>query len=95
VAGPDASNGGWLTSRSTWVLIGALIALVGALALCMDRLHNGDFYLSLVSGRFIAQHGFVEHYPFETIAEGGTWLNQQCSRSPPSSGSPRCSGRPA
>jgi hypothetical protein len=58
-------------------LIGALLALVAALALCLDRFHNGDFYLSLVSGRFIAQHGFVEHYPFATIAQGGTWLNQQ------------------
>jgi hypothetical protein len=58
-------------------LIGALLALVAALALCLDRFHNGDFYLSLVSGRFVAQHGFVEHYPFATIAQGGTWLNQQ------------------
>jgi hypothetical protein len=63
--------------RSTWALIGALIILVGALALCLDRFHNGDFYLSLVSGRFIAQHGFVDQYPFATMAQGGTWLNQQ------------------
>jgi hypothetical protein len=74
---PDASLAGRFTSRSTWVLIGALLALVGGLALCLDRFHNGDFYLSLVSGRLIAQHGFVEHYPFATIAHGGTWLNQQ------------------
>ena len=40
-------HGGRLTSRSTWALIGALIVLVGALALCLDRFHNGDFYLSL------------------------------------------------
>ncbi len=66
-----------LTSRSTLALIGALFALVAALALCLDRFHNGDFYLSLVSGRLIAQHGFVDHYPFATIAKGGTWLNQQ------------------
>jgi hypothetical protein len=72
---PDAT--GRFTSRSTWALIGALFALVVALALCLDRFHNGDFYLSLVSGRFVAQHGFVDHYPFATIAKGGTWLNQQ------------------
>ena len=44
-------------------LIGALIALVGALALCLDRFRNGDFYLSLISGRFIAHHGFATHDP--------------------------------
>jgi hypothetical protein len=57
--------------------MGALIALVGALSLCLDRFHNGDFYLSLTSGRFIAQHGFATHDPFSTISHGGTWLNQQ------------------
>jgi hypothetical protein len=70
-------SGGRLTSRSTWALIGALIALVGALALCLDRFHNGDFYLSLNSGRFIAEHGFATHDPFATMSQGGTWLNQQ------------------
>src|SRR3954467_2461939 len=70
-------SGGRLTSRSTWALIGALIALVGALTLCLDRFHNGDFYLSLTSGRFVAQHGFANHDPFSTISHGGTWLNQQ------------------
>src|SRR4051795_3868851 len=72
-----ADSGGRLTSRSTWALIAALIALVGALALCLDRFHNGDFYLSLTSGRFIAQHGFASHDPFSTVSQGGTWLNQQ------------------
>ncbi len=57
--------------------MGALIALVGALSLCLDRFHNGDFYLSLNSGRFIAEHGFASHDPFSTISHGGTWLNQQ------------------
>jgi hypothetical protein len=77
--GVDATtgSGGRLTSRSTWALIGALIALVGALALCLDRVHNGDFYLSLNSGRFIAEHGFATRDPFSTISQGGTWLNQQ------------------
>ena len=74
---PDAGLAGRFTPRSTWALIGALIALVGALALCLDRFHNGDFYLSLVSGRLVAQHGVVDHYPFATIAKGGTWFNQQ------------------
>src|SRR3954470_15058715 len=76
---PDAgvNLAGRFTSRSTWALIGALIALVGALALCLDRFHNGDFYLSLNSGRFIAEHGFAHQDPFATIAQGGTWLNQQ------------------
>jgi MFS family permease len=55
----------------------ALIALVGALALCVDRGHNGDFYMSLLGGRFISAHGFVTHDPFPTVAHGGTWLNQQ------------------
>lgn len=74
---PRTEPGRGLTSRSTLALIGSLIALVGALALCLDRFHNGDFYLSLVSGRFIANHGFASHDPFATIAQGGTWLNQQ------------------
>src|SRR3954454_17943563 len=77
VAPLDASSAGRLTSRSTWTLIAALIALVGALALCLDRFHNGDFYLSLNSGRFIAEHGFANHDPFSTVSQGGTWLNQQ------------------
>jgi hypothetical protein len=79
VHGPDSISivPGRLTSRSTLALIGALIALVAALALCLDRFHNGDFYLSLMSGRFIAQHGFATHDPFATISQGGTWLNQQ------------------
>src|SRR6266545_3172124 len=76
VPSSDPSTGR-LASRSTWALIGALIALVGALALCLDRFHNGDFYLSLTSGRYVAQHGFASHDPFPTISQGGTWLNQQ------------------
>jgi hypothetical protein len=73
----DPDERGRLTSRSTWALITALIALVGALALCVDRGHNGDFYMSLLGGRFISAHGFVTHDPFPTAAHGGTWLNQQ------------------
>lgn len=63
--------------RANWALIGALTLLVAALALCFDRVHNGDLYLELASGRFISQHGLVSHDPFPTIAHGGLWLNQQ------------------
>jgi MFS family permease len=63
--------------RANWALIGALTLLVAALALCFDRVHNGDLYLELASGRFIAQHGLVSTDPFPTIAQGGLWLNQQ------------------
>ena len=65
------------SAKSTSLLIGALIALVGALALCFDRFHKGDLYLSLLGGRFVAEHGFVHHDPFPTIAQGDAWLNQQ------------------
>ena len=58
-------------------LIAALTLLVGVLALCFDRVHNGDLYLQLASGRFISEHGLVSHDPFPTIAQGGVWLNQQ------------------
>jgi len=65
------------SSRSTWALIGALFVLVGALVLCFDRFHNSDLYLNLLGGRFVAEHGFVTHDPFPTVAQGDTWLNQQ------------------
>lgn len=58
-------------------LIAALTLLVGTLALCFDRVYNGDLYLQLASGRFVSQHGFVAQDPFPTIAQGGQWLNQQ------------------
>ncbi len=74
---PSPETHGRLTSRSTWVLIGALFALVGALALCVNRGFNGDVYMSLLGGRFISANGFVSHDPFPTIAQGGEWLNQQ------------------
>ena len=65
------------TSRSTWALIGALILLVGALVLCFDRFYTSDLYMNLLGGRFVAEHGFVTHDPFPTVAHGDTWLNQQ------------------
>src|SRR5687767_10256753 len=65
------------SSRSTWALICALFVLVGALVLCFDRFYNSDLYLNLLGGRFVAEHGFVTHDPFPTVAQGDTWLNQQ------------------
>jgi MFS family permease len=65
------------TARPTKLLMGALTLLVGAVALCADRGRNGDLYLDLFTGRFIAEHGWVGHDPFPTIAQGETWLNQQ------------------
>jgi MFS family permease len=66
-----------LTSRRTQLLIASLTLLVGVLALCADRVHNGDVYLELLSGRFIVNHGLIGHDPFHTIAHGQAWLNQQ------------------
>ncbi len=64
-------------SRSTLAFVGVLSALVGAVALCANRFHNGDVYLQLASGRFISRHGFVPYDPFPTIAQGHPWANQQ------------------
>jgi hypothetical protein len=64
-------------STSTKLLIAALTLLVAALALAVDRVHNGDLYLNLLSGRFIVHHGLVSHDPFPTVAQGQPWLNQQ------------------
>jgi hypothetical protein len=63
--------------KATWALIGALFVLVGALVLCFDRFYSSDLYLNLLGGRFVAEHGFVTHDPFPTVAQGDTWLNQQ------------------
>jgi hypothetical protein len=57
--------------------IGAVALLVGAIALAVNRVHNGDVYLELSAGRLISQHGLVAHDPFSTIAVGREWLNQQ------------------
>jgi hypothetical protein len=65
------------TPPRTKALIGALTLLVAGLALCADRVHNGDLYLNLLTGRFISAHGLVDHDPFPTIAHGGQWLNGQ------------------
>jgi hypothetical protein len=58
-------------------LIGALVLLVATLMLSFDGTRDGDLYLQLLGGRFIAQHGFTSIDPFPTIAHGSPWLNQQ------------------
>ncbi len=58
-------------------LIGALTLLTAALALCFDGTRDGDLYLQLASGPFVAAHGVVNVDPFKTIAHGSPWLNQQ------------------
>jgi hypothetical protein len=51
--------------------------LVAVAMLCLDGTRDGDLYLQLASGRFIATHGFSAVDPFQTIAHGEPWLNQQ------------------
>jgi hypothetical protein len=58
-------------------LIAALTLLVATLMLCLDGTRDGDLYLQLASGRFIAAHGLDSVDPFRTIAHGAQWLNQQ------------------
>src|SRR5919108_2820297 len=63
--------------RTNAALVGALAFLVAALALCINRVHNGDVYLELAAGRALTHGGLVWHDPFPTIAAGREWLNQQ------------------
>jgi ribosomal protein L34 len=65
------------TPLATKLLIGALALGVAAIALCLNRDLNGDLYLLLFSGRYIAHHGPVGYDPFPTIEHGREWLNQQ------------------
>jgi hypothetical protein len=60
-----------------WALICALTLLSAALMLCLDGTRDGDLYLQLASGRFISAHGLVAADPFQTVAHGQPWLNQQ------------------
>jgi hypothetical protein len=66
-----------VTIGRTQALIGALTLLVATLMLCLDGTRDGDLYLQLASGRFVAAHGYVAVDPFQTIAHGEPWLNQQ------------------
>lgn len=65
------------SASRTLSLIGALTLLAAALMLCFDGTRDGDLYLQLASGRFIATHGLTAVDPFQTIAHGEPWLNQQ------------------
>jgi hypothetical protein len=65
------------SALSTTALIVSLAILVATLAFFADRSHNGDFFLQLLGGRFVAIHGFVNQDPFPTISHGQPWLNQQ------------------
>jgi MFS family permease len=65
------------TPPRTKLLIAALAAGVAAIALCLNRDLNGDLYLLLFSGRYVAHHGPVGFDPFPTIEHGREWLNQQ------------------
>src|ERR671937_2356461 len=65
------------TPAPTKALIVALALLTSALALCLNRDLNGDLYLLLFSGRYVAHHGPVGYDPFPTIEHGRQWLNQQ------------------
>jgi hypothetical protein len=65
------------TGRRPLILVASLTILIAALVLCVDRGLGGDMYMNLFTGRFIAEHGFVNHDPFPTVAQGQEWLNQQ------------------
>jgi hypothetical protein len=74
---PDAATARPATPLRTKLLMAALALVVAAIALCLNRDLNGDLYLLLFSGRYIAHHGPVGTDPFPTIEHGQTWLNQQ------------------
>src|SRR3954453_2305959 len=65
------------TPLRTKLLIALLALGVAAIALCLNRDLNGDLYLLLFSGRYVAHHGPVGTDPFPTIEHGREWLNQQ------------------
>jgi MFS family permease len=65
------------TPRRTYALIAAVALLMAAVMLCWDGVLDGDVYLQLASGRFIARHGLVATDPFPTVAHGDPWLNEQ------------------
>ena len=48
----------------TQALIGALTLLTATLMLCLDGTRDGDLYLQLASGRFIAGHGLASVDPY-------------------------------
>ena len=74
---PDDATMRPATPLQTKLLIATLALLVAAIALCLNRDLNGDLYLLLFSGRYVAHHGPVTTDPFPTIEHGRQWLNQQ------------------
>ncbi len=74
---PDDATMRPATPLQTKLGIATLALLVAAIALCLNRDLNGDLYLLLFSGRYIAHHGPVGTDPFPTIEHGRQWLNQQ------------------
>lgn len=74
---PDDATMRPATPLQTKLLIATLALLVAAIALCLNRDLNGDLYLLLFSGRYVAHHGPVTTDPFPTIEHGQQWLNQQ------------------
>ncbi len=74
---PDDATMRSATPLQTKLLIAMLALLVAAIALCLNRDLNGDLYLLLFSGRYVAHHGPVTTDPFPTIEHGRQWLNQQ------------------
>jgi hypothetical protein len=75
VSSPTAARGPKI--QRSGVLIGTVTLLAAVLMLCLDGTRDGDLYLQLASGRFIAAHGLAAVDPFHTIAHGEPWLNQQ------------------
>jgi len=74
---PDDATMRPATPLQTKFLIAILALGVAAIALCLNRDLNGDLYLLLFSGRYVAHHGPVGTDPFPTIEHGRQWLNQQ------------------
>jgi len=73
----DAPTRTTTTPPRTKLLVALLALGVAAIALCLNRDLNGDLYLLLFSGRYVAHHGPVGYDPFPTIEHGREWLNQQ------------------
>jgi hypothetical protein len=65
------------TPLRTKLLVAVLALGVAAIALCLNRDLNGDLYLLMFSGRYVAHHGPVGYDPFPTVEHGREWLNQQ------------------
>lgn len=56
-------------------ILGAVLATT--FLLYTNHSPNSDVYLLLAGGRHVATHGYTNVDPFNTIAQGSTWYNQQ------------------